>query len=77
MFEYLGLSIDQVKIAHRGCHENHLQYLVEAGLGVMLVAEHASRLPSLVARPVEDDTLRQSMRPIVIAGRRYSPALGV
>jgi hypothetical protein len=41
----------------------------------MLVAEHAPRLPSLVARPIEGDCLRQSVRLLVIAGRQYSPAL--
>ena len=75
MLGKLGLGVDQIKIAHRGRHEGHLQYLVEAGLGVMLVAEHAPRLPTLVARPVEGDGLKQSIRLIVIAGRRYSPAL--
>ena len=75
MLGKLGLGIDQVRIAHRGRHEGHLQYLVEAGLGVMLVAEHAPRLPTLVARLVEGDGLKQAIRLIVIAGRRYSPAL--
>ena len=75
MLGKLGLGIDKVKIAHRGRHEGHLQYLVEAGLGVMLVAEHAPRLATLVSKPVEGDGLKQSIRLIVIAGRRYSPAL--
>jgi DNA-binding transcriptional LysR family regulator len=75
MLGKIGLGIEQIKIAHRGRHEGHLQYLVEAGLGVMLVAEHAPRLPTLIAIPVEGDSLRQSIRLIVIAGRRYSPAL--
>ena len=75
MLGKLGLGTDQIKVAHRGRHEGHLQYLVEAGLGVMLVAEHAPRLPTLVARAVEGGSLRQSIRLIVIAGRRYSPAL--
>jgi DNA-binding transcriptional LysR family regulator len=75
MLGKLGLGIDKIKIAHRGRHEGHLQYLVEAGLGVMLAAEHAPRLPTLIARPVEGDRLRQSIRLLVIAGRRYSPAL--
>jgi DNA-binding transcriptional LysR family regulator len=76
MFERLGVSADQIRIAHRGRHEGQLQYLVEAGLGVMLVAEHAPRLPSLVARPIEGNALRQTIRLIVIAGRQYSPAQG-
>ena len=75
MLGCLGTSVGQINIVHRGRHEGHLQHLVEAGLGVMLVAEHAPRLPSLVARPIEGDFLRQSVRLIVIAGRQYSPAL--
>src|SRR5262249_21273762 len=34
--KHLGLSKNQIKIAHRGRHEGHLQYLVEAGLGVVM-----------------------------------------
>jgi DNA-binding transcriptional LysR family regulator len=39
------------KIVHRGRHESHLQHMVSAGLGiVLLTAEHMPRLPSVVAR---------------------------
>lgn len=73
--ERIGLCGRQIKIAHRGRHESHLQHLVTAGLGVMLVAEHAPRLTCLAARPVEGDLLRQSVQLLAIAGRRYTPAL--
>jgi DNA-binding transcriptional LysR family regulator len=73
--ESVGLCGTQIKIAHRGRHESHLQHLVTAGLGVMLVAEHAPRLTGLAARPIEGDLLRQSVQLLVIAGRRYTPAL--
>jgi DNA-binding transcriptional LysR family regulator len=73
--ERVGLCGRQVKIAHRGRHESHLQHLVTAGLGVMLVAEHAPRLTCLSARPIEGDLLRQSVQLLAIAGRRYTPAL--
>ena len=63
------------KIAHRSRHESHLQHLVEAGLGIMLSSEHAPRLPSLCARPVQDDPMRWMVSLLVIAGRRYTPAL--
>lgn len=73
--ECIGLCGSQIRIAHRGRHESHLQHLVMAGLGVMLVAEHAPRLTCLMARPIEGDVLRQSVQLLVIAGRRYTPAL--
>jgi DNA-binding transcriptional LysR family regulator len=63
------------KIAHRSRHESHLQHLVEAGLGIVLSSEHTPRLPSLCARPVQDDPMRWMVSLLVIAGRRYTPAL--
>jgi DNA-binding transcriptional LysR family regulator len=62
-------------VMHRGNHEDHLQHMVAAGLGILLASEHAPRLPSLVARKIEGDPLKQTVRLLVIAGRRYSPAL--
>jgi DNA-binding transcriptional LysR family regulator len=63
------------KISHRSKHESHLQNMVEAGLGVMVASAHTPRLPSLVARPVDDDQMRWTVSLLVIAGRRYTPAL--
>jgi DNA-binding transcriptional LysR family regulator len=62
-------------IAHRGRRLAHLQYMVAAGLGLMLWPEHAPHLPSLVTRPVAGDPLRRNIDLLVVAGRRYSPAL--
>ena len=63
------------KVAHRGQQDSQLQHMVAAGLGVMLAPEHAPHLPSLVARPIAGDRLRRQVRLLVVAGRRYSPAL--
>jgi DNA-binding transcriptional LysR family regulator len=63
------------KISHRSKHESHLQNMVEAGLGVMVASAHTPRLPSLVARPIDDDQMRWTVSLLVIAGRRYTPAL--
>jgi DNA-binding transcriptional LysR family regulator len=63
------------KISHRSKHESHLQNMVEAGLGIMVASAHTPRLPSLVARPVVDDPMRWTVSLLVIAGRRYTPAL--
>jgi DNA-binding transcriptional LysR family regulator len=63
------------KIGHRAHQESHLQHMVAAGLGVMLAPEHAPRLPALVARPIEGDPVRRRVELLVMAGRRYSPAL--
>jgi DNA-binding transcriptional LysR family regulator len=63
------------KVAHRSRHENHLQHLVEAGLGVMLSSEHTPMLPSLIARPIQDDPVRWNVSLLAVAGRRYTPAL--
>ncbi len=64
-----------LKIAHRARQDSDLQYMAAAGLGVLLVPEHAPRLPSLVAIPIELDPLRQDVELLAVAGRRYSPAL--
>jgi DNA-binding transcriptional LysR family regulator len=63
------------KISHRSRHENHLQNMVEAGLGIMVSSAHTPLLPTLTARPILDDPLRWTVRLLVIAGRRYTPAL--
>jgi DNA-binding transcriptional LysR family regulator len=63
------------KIGHRGHQLGHLQYLVSAGLGLMLWPEHAPHIPSLVTRPIVGDPLARDIRLLVVAGRRYSPAL--
>jgi DNA-binding transcriptional LysR family regulator len=63
------------KILHRSKHENHLQHMVEAGLGIMVASAHTPRLTSLGARPIQDDPLRWTVSLLVIAGRRYTPAL--
>ena len=63
------------KISHRSKHESHLQNMVQAGLGIMVASAHTPRLPSLGARPVGDDPMRWMVSLLVIAGRRYTPAL--
>ena len=63
------------KISHRSKHESHLQNMVEAGLGIMVASAHTPLLPSLVARPIADDRMRWTVSLLVIAGRRYTPAL--
>jgi DNA-binding transcriptional LysR family regulator len=63
------------KISHRSKHESHLQNMVEAGLGIMVASAHTPRLPSLAVRPIQDDPMRWTVSLLVIAGRRYTPAL--
>jgi hypothetical protein len=41
----------------------------------MLWPEHAPHVPSLVTRPIVGDPLARDIRLLVVAGRRYSPAL--
>jgi DNA-binding transcriptional LysR family regulator len=65
----------QPRIAHRGQHESHLQQMVAAGLGAMLIAEHAPYPPSLAAIPIEGKPLRRDVQLLAVAGRQYSPAL--
>jgi DNA-binding transcriptional LysR family regulator len=65
----------EVKIGHRGHRESHLQHMVEAGLGAMLVAEHSPRLQSLTALQIKGDPVRREVKLLAVAGRRYSPAL--
>jgi DNA-binding transcriptional LysR family regulator len=63
------------KIGHRGRQPGRLQYVVSAGLGLMLWPEHAPHIPSLVTRPIVGDPLARNIQLLVVAGRRYSPAL--
>jgi DNA-binding transcriptional LysR family regulator len=50
-------------VAHSSRHESHLQHMVAAGL------------PSLVPCRIENDPLKRDIVLLVVAGRRYSPAL--
>jgi DNA-binding transcriptional LysR family regulator len=63
------------RIGHRGHQLGRLQYLVSAGLGLTLWPEHAPHIPSLVTRPIVGDLLARDIQLLVVAGRRYSPAL--
>ena len=65
----------EARIVHRGRHLGHLQHMVAAGLGLMLWPEHAPHLPSLVTRPIAEAALYRNIQLMVVAGRRYSPAL--
>jgi len=63
------------KVVHRSAQESHLQQMASAGLGAILAPEHAPRLPSLAAIPIEDDPVRREVELLAVAGRQYSPAL--
>jgi DNA-binding transcriptional LysR family regulator len=65
----------EARVGHRGRHLGHLQHMVAAGLGLMLWPEHAPHLPSLVSRPIAGAALYRNIQLMVVAGRRYSPAL--
>jgi len=49
--------------------------MASAGLGAILAPEHAPRLPSLAAIPIEGDPVRREVQLLAVAGRQYSPAL--
>lgn len=63
------------KVSHRSRYENHLQHMVEARLGIMVASTHTPLLPTLEARPILDDPMRWTVSLLVMAGRRYTPAL--
>src|SRR5262249_25848428 len=63
------------KVAHRGRQEDHLQHMAAAGLGALLVPGHMPRLANVVSRTIEGDPVRRCVDLVVVAGRRYSPAL--
>lgn len=62
-------------VVHRSAHESHLQQMASAGFGVILAPEHAPKLPSLAAVPIEGDPVRREVQLLAVAGRQYSPAL--
>jgi hypothetical protein len=49
--------------------------MASAGFGAILAPEHAPRLPSLAAIPIEGDPVRREVQLLAVAGRQYSPAL--
>jgi DNA-binding transcriptional LysR family regulator len=56
-------------------HDLHLQYMAEAGFGVILAPEHMPHLPSLKTIPLEGDPVSREVRLLAVQGRSYSPAL--
>lgn len=66
---------DQPRVSHRSRQVVHLQHMVEAGLGVLLLPEHAPALPTLLRRRIVDDPIRREILLLIVSGRRYSPAL--
>jgi DNA-binding transcriptional LysR family regulator len=63
------------KVVHSSDQERHLQQMASAGFGAILAPEHAPRLPSLAAIPIEGDPVRREVQLLAVAGRQYSPAL--
>lgn len=63
------------KVVHRSDQERHLQQMASAGFGAILAPEHAPRLPSLTAIPIEGDPVRREVQLLAVAGRQHSPAL--
>ena len=63
------------KVVHRSDQERYLQEMASAGFGAILAPEHAPRLPSLAAIPIEGDPVRREVQLLAVAGRQYSPAL--
>jgi hypothetical protein len=49
--------------------------MASAGFGAILAPEHAPRLPSLAAIPIEGDPVWRKVQLLAVAGRQYSPAL--
>lgn len=63
------------RVVHSSPHDSHLQHMASAGLGAILAPEHAPRLPSLVAIPIEGDPVRRTVQLAAMGGRQHSPAL--
>lgn len=63
------------RVGHRGRHIGHLQYMVSAGLGLMLWPEHAPHLETLTMRPIDGNPLHRNIQLRIVQGRKYSPAL--
>jgi DNA-binding transcriptional LysR family regulator len=73
--EMVSLNGKRPKVSHRSKYENHLQHMVEAGLGIMVASARTPRPSTLRVRPIEDDPMRWTVSLLAIAGRRYTPAL--
>jgi DNA-binding transcriptional LysR family regulator len=63
------------EVKHRGTRAEDMQHLAAAGLGIMLSPEHSPVLPSLVARPIDGNPIRQQVDLLTPCDRRSSPAL--
>lgn len=68
-------SGDPPQIRHRGRRLSHLQHMVAAGLGVMLLPEHISLVGGVVRRPIEADLLRRKIELLAPKDRPHSAGL--
>lgn len=66
-----------IQVAVRADQGASLQPFAEAGLGVLLTSERAGRLGALVVRRIVGDPIRRDLKLLVVAGRLYSPGLGL
>src|SRR6202008_840403 len=56
----------------RSDQERHLKQMAPAGFGAILAPEHAPRLPSLAAIPIEGAPVRREVQLLAVAGGRDS-----
>jgi DNA-binding transcriptional LysR family regulator len=66
---------DHPAARHYGGSEDHIQYMVCAGLGIALAGEHQPLAAGLVARPLADPTATRRITLAAVAGRQPGPGL--
>jgi DNA-binding transcriptional LysR family regulator len=71
--EFRRLAADgSVAVTCRGGRFEHLQHMVTAGLGIMLIPRHYPHIGSVSARPIAGGPIRRRVRLFAVAGRRQA-----
>jgi DNA-binding transcriptional LysR family regulator len=75
IYKLAGGTEEIVPGDYKSTQLSHLQEMVAAGLGIMLIPQTMATGSGLVARPIAGNPLHRQVSLMVVAGRKYSRAL--
>jgi LysR family hydrogen peroxide-inducible transcriptional activator len=75
IYQLAGGTQEMVPGGYRSTQLSHLQEMVAANLGIMLLPQSMAAGSGLVARPIAGNPLHRQVNLMVVAGRKYSASL--
>ncbi|MEP6567161.1 MAG: LysR family transcriptional regulator substrate-binding protein, partial [Mesorhizobium sp.] len=65
----------KLRISYASEREDWIQNMVSGGLGICFIPEFSAVIPGLQVRPVIDPEVWREVSLVIVAGRRFSPAV--